>query len=281
MTFFRLCKYDFKNGMLREGLKYLISLVLFLGFCIGFVFTKGRSLMTRTFGDFLFYMTAGMEEYVPMPGNVFMFPALWMLLMLVPLYMTLYYPFKDLTEYGKNVLVNSKSRSAWWLSKCVWAVASVFLYFLLLWGVIALFCLCGGGTLSLGVSKSLIYKLIPMPAENIYAFSGEMIVSGKLTLQMFLMPVLIVSAFSILQMTASLWIKPFFSFCISAGVLVLSAYYLHPAFLGNYAMSQRNSILIQNGVRLEIGIMFSAVLLLISCVVGLCAFRRYDILNKG
>ena len=155
-----------------------------------------------------------------------------------------------------------------------------FSVFLLLWGVIALFCLCGGGTLSLGVSKSLIYKLIPMPVENVYAFSGEMIVSGKLTLQMFLMPVLIVSAFSILQMTASLWIKPFFSFCISAGVLVLSAYYLHPAFLGNYAMSQRNSILIQNGVRLEIGIMFSAVLLLISCMVGLCAFRRYDILNK-
>ena len=266
--------------MLREGLKYLISLVLFLGFCIGFVCTKGRNLMTRTFGDFLFYMTAGMEEYVPMPGNVFMFPALWMLLMLVPLYITLYYPFKDLTEYGKNVLVNSKSRSAWWLSKCVWAVASVFLYFLLLWGVIALFCLCGGGTLSLGVSKSLIYKLIPMPVENVYAFSGEMIVSGKLTLQMFLMPVFIVSAFSILQMTASLWIKPFFSFCISAGVLVLSAYYLHPAFLGNYAMSQRNSILIQNGVDCQIGIVFSVVLLLISCVVGLCAFRRYDILNK-
>lgn len=280
MTFFRLCKYDLKNGMLREGLKYLISLVLFLGFCIGFVCTKGSNLTTRTFGDFLFYITAGMEEYVPMPGNVFMFPALWMLLMLVPLYITLYYPFKDLTEYGKNVLVNSKSRSAWWLSKCVWAVASVFLYFLLLWGVIVLFCLCGGGILSLGVSKSLIYKLIPMPAENIYALSGEGLVSGKLILQMFLMPVLIVSAFSILQMTASLWIKPFFSFCISAGALVLSAYYLHPAFLGNYAMSQRNSILIQNGVRLEIGIMFSAVLLLISCVVGLCAFRRYDILNK-
>ncbi len=280
MIFFKLCKYDLKNGMLREGLKYLISLVLFLGFCIGFVFTKGSNLTTRTFGDFLFYITAGMEEYIPMPGNVFMFPALWMLLMLVPLYITLYYPFKDLTEYGKNVLVNSKSRSAWWLSKCVWAVTSVFLYFLLLWVVIALFCLCGGGTLSLGVSKSLIYRLIPEPAESVFALSGEMIISEKLTLQMFLMPVLIVSALSILQMTASLWIKPFFSFCIGAGALTLSAYYLHPAFLGNYAMSQRNSLLIQNGVQSEIGILFSAVLLLLSCAVGLCAFRRYDILNK-
>ena len=54
MTFFKLCKYDLKNGMLKEGLQYLLSVVLFLGFCIGFVYTKGADLESRTFGDFLF-----------------------------------------------------------------------------------------------------------------------------------------------------------------------------------------------------------------------------------
>ena len=32
MTFFKLCKYDLKNGMLKEGLKYLLSVVLFWAF---------------------------------------------------------------------------------------------------------------------------------------------------------------------------------------------------------------------------------------------------------
>ena len=40
MTFFKLCKYDLKNGMFKEGIKYLACVVLFLGFCIGFIYTK-------------------------------------------------------------------------------------------------------------------------------------------------------------------------------------------------------------------------------------------------
>lgn len=280
MTFFKLCKYDLKNGMLKEGLKYLLSVVLFFGFCIGFVYTKGADLESCTFGDFLFYITAGMEEYIPMPGNIFMFPALWVLLILVPLYITLYYPFNDLTEYGKNVLINAKSRSAWWLSKCVWAMTSVFLYFILLWGVIALFCICDKGNLSLDVSKALLYKLIPQPSENIYAFPDNVVPGSALACQILFMPILIVSALSFLQMTISLFIKPFFSFCISAGILVLSAYYLHPLMLGNYAMSQRNNLLINNGVSMKSGIILSVLLLLLSCIIGLLVFKRYDILNK-
>lgn len=90
----------------------------------------------------------------------------------------------------------------------------------------------------------------------------------------------IVSALSVMQMAVSLVIKPFFSFCISAGILVLSAYYLNPLLLGNYAMSQRNDLLIDNGVNTKTGIVFSLALLVLSCVVGLFIFRRYDILNK-
>ena len=32
MTFFKLCKYDLKNGMFKEGIKYLACVVLFLGY---------------------------------------------------------------------------------------------------------------------------------------------------------------------------------------------------------------------------------------------------------
>lgn len=45
-------------------------------------------------------------------------------------------------------------------------------------------------------------------------------------------------------------------------------------------MSQRNDLLIDNGVNTKTGIVFSLALLVLSCVVGLFIFRRYDILNK-
>lgn len=32
MTFFKLCKYDLKNGMFKEGIKYLACVVLFWAF---------------------------------------------------------------------------------------------------------------------------------------------------------------------------------------------------------------------------------------------------------
>lgn len=280
MTFFKLCKYDLVNGTLKECGKYMLSVLLFLVFCIGFVFTKGKGLETQNFGNLLFFMTAGMEEYVLTPGNVFRFPALWMLLLLLPLYITLYYPFNDLTEYGKNVLVNSKSRYAWWFSKCVWAVASVFLYFALLWSVSILFCLCTQADFSLGVSKELLYRMIPHLRYTVYQTTGDVVSESMLAIQMFIMPPLLVAALSVLQMTVSLFIKPFFSFCINVGVLVLSAYYLHPIMLGNYAMSQRNGLLIENGINVYFGILFSVVVLAVAGIVGAVVFKTYDILKR-
>ena len=43
MTFFKLCKYDLKNGMFKEGIKYLACVILFLGFCRLYIY-KGKRL---------------------------------------------------------------------------------------------------------------------------------------------------------------------------------------------------------------------------------------------
>lgn len=34
-------------------------------------------------------------------------------------------------------------------------------------------CVCGAGKLTLNVSKSLIFKMIPMPSENIFLSEGD------------------------------------------------------------------------------------------------------------
>lgn len=280
MTFFKLLQYDIKNGLVKEYKKYAACAALFLLFCLCFLFTKGREIETLTCGDFLFFITGGMDRYIRAPGNAFLFPSLWMLFMLIPFYIILYYPLSDLTGYGKNVLIQSGSRVQWWLSKCIWCIVSITLYFILLWFILVAFCAITGFSLSLSISKELLSLLISEPSPIVTAGKEKMVFNGVLIVQILVMPILVSAALGILQMTLSLFIKPFFSFSIVAGILVASSYYLSPWMIGNYAMAQRNRILTDDGVSTNFGILFCLILLLASVGLGAMVFKRYDILNK-
>ena len=103
--FYKCLKYDLKCGLLKEYKKYIVAIGLFI--IIGFDFFIKMSDIEITVPDYLFYLFFGMEEYVPSPGNKFRFPALWVAVILYVSYITLYYPYKDLNGYGKNILLNT------------------------------------------------------------------------------------------------------------------------------------------------------------------------------
>lgn len=58
----------------------------------------------KTYGDLLFYIFGGMEEYIIDSGNPFHYPELWILITLFISYRILYYPYKDLMGVGINLL---------------------------------------------------------------------------------------------------------------------------------------------------------------------------------
>lgn len=275
--FCKCLKYDLKCGLLKEYKKYIVAIGLFL--IIGFDFFIKMSDIEITVPDYLFYLFFGMEEYVPSPGNKFRFPALWVAVILYVSYITLYYPYKDLNGYGKNILLNTQSKKTWYLSKCMWVTVSTITYFLIGLVVLSLFAIISGAEITADVSSKVVIKFIPFITTEQNLFYNDAIYY-KVTILHFVLPVIICVMNNLLQLFLSLFIKPFFSFIFTVSYTIASAYYLKSFMLGNYAMIARSNIFIDNGVNFTDGLLISLGVSLIVIISGTVLFSKQDILNK-
>lgn len=275
--FYKCLKYDLKCGLLKEYKKYIVAIGLFI--IIGFDFFIKMSDIEITVPDYLFYLFFGMEEYVPSPGNKFRFPALWVAVILYVSYITLYYPYKDLNGYGKNILLNTQSKKTWYLSKCMWVTVSTITYFLIGLVVLSLFAIISGAEITADVSSKVVIKFIPFITTEQNLFYNDAIYY-KVTILHFVLPVVICVMNNLLQLFLSLFIKPFFSFIFTVSYTIASAYYLKSFMLGNYAMIARSNIFIDNGVNFTDGLLISLGVILIVIISGTVLFSKQDILNK-
>lgn len=275
--FYKCLKYDLKCGLLKEYKKYIVAIGLFI--IIGFDFFIKMSYIEITVPDYLFYLFFGMEEYVPSPGNKFRFPALWVAVILYVSYITLYYPYKDLNGYGKNILLNTQSKKTWYLSKCMWVTVSTIIYFVIGFVVLSLFAIISGAEITADVSSNAVIKLIPFITTEQNLFYNDAIYY-KVTILHFVLPIIICVMNNLLQLFLSLFIKPFFSFIFTVSYTIASAYYLKSFMLGNYAMIARSNIFIDNGVNFTNGLIISLGVILVVIISGTALFSKQDILNK-
>ena len=275
--FYKCLKYDLKCGLLKEYKKYIVAIGLFI--IIGFDFFIKMSDIEITVLDYLFYLFFGMEEYVPTPGNKFRFPALWVAVILYVSYITLYYPYKDLNGYGKNILLNTQSKKTWYLSKCMWVTVSTITYFLIGLVVLSLFAVISGAEITADVSSRVVIKFIPFITTEQNLFYNDAMYY-KVTILHFVLPVIICVMNNLLQLFLSLFIKPFFSFIFTVSYTIASAYYLKSFMLGNYAMIARSNIFIDNGVNFTNGLIISMGVILVVIISGTVLFSKQDILNK-
>lgn len=275
--FYKCLKYDLKCGLLKEYKKYIVAIGLFI--IIGFDFFIKMSDIKITVFDYLFYLFFGMEEYVPSPGNKFRFPALWVMVILYISYITLYYPYKDLNGYGKNILLNTKSKKTWYLSKCLWVSISTILYFAIGFVVLSLFAIISGAEMSANVSSNVVIKFIPFITTKQNLFFNNAIYY-KVSVSHFVLPVIICIMNNLFQLFLSLFVKPFFSFIFTVSYTIASTYYLERFMLGNYAMIARSDIFIDNGVNFTDGFIISLSVVFIITILGTTLFSKQDILNK-
>lgn len=275
--FYKCLKYDLKCGLLKEYKKYIIAIGLFI--IIGFDFFIKMNDIEITVPDYLFYLFFGMEEYVPSPGNKFRFPALWVAVVLYVSYITLYFPYKDLNGYGKNILLNTQSKKTWYLSKCMWVTVSTIIYFLIGFVVLSLFAIISGAEITADVSSNAVIKFIQFITTEQNLFYNDAMYY-KVTLLHFILPVVICIMNNLFQLFLSLFIKPFFSFIFTVSYTIASAYYLKFFMLGNYAMIARSNIFIDNGVNFTDGLIISLGVILVVIISGTVLFSKQDILNK-
>ena len=266
MNWFKVFQHDVYGGLLRR--RYLIVPVIFGLPCI----LAGKHLaaagLVGTWMDYLMYCFKGI---LPLTDG-FEFPILWFLVMGSCLYMALDYPLNDLTEAGQQVIVRSRSRRGWFLSKCAWNLLSSLLYVLL--GVLTalVFALISGGSPSLVNTPEVSEKLM-----QIYVM--EPLAPAQAVLTAVVLPYLALSAFTMAQMALCLVMKPVFGFLICVCVMVGSLFYNVPYLPGNAAVVVRNGMLVEGF--LDPAAMALTCLAVIggSIIVGLIRFNHMDLLR--
>lgn len=275
----RLCshiKFDLTNGLFKRGMwvQYIIWFSMFALFSLEFS-GKLRSLELSqyTYGDYLLYIFGGVREYIPTPGEPFQIPYLWLINHIGILYFTLHYMHDDLKGLGQQMILRSGSRTVWWLSKCIWNTAVVGLLYFIAWGTVFL----------LASASHTVWSF------NISPFMAEIMVIGPhqipridwpVALEITFLPLLITLAVSQVQMLLCLVLQPAISYVISIVLFISSAYYLSPFLLGNYTMALRSNKMVSNGVSGTLGIGICLILILVSIVLGITLFQKYNILSK-
>lgn len=282
MKYIKLLWFDIRQGLLRNPLFFVIPVIVSLIACwdlqgrvaelnrLGYFDTKTQA----GFADMMMYIYGGMDQYNPNSGDSFLFPVRWGIVFLSVAFLTLHYPEQNKQTYGQQILIRTKGRTAWWLSKCGWNIISVLVYHGLIFLTAALFCVITRADFTGGFHKDLIYAVFQVHRIHMTPDTAAW------TFAMLFLPVLVSLELNLLQMTLSLFIKPMFSFLIIAFLMVSSAYFTSPALMGNYAMPMRYDAVITDGVNATAGIIISTVIALISIITGIIQFRHCDILNR-
>lgn len=229
---------------------------------------------SASYGDYWLYHYGGMKEYIPGPSNPFMFPVMWIVLFLSISFIVLNYPFKDMQTVGQQILIRTRGRSRWWLSKCFWNISCTVFYHLLIALAILLLCLFFKVPITNHINIDLVKMAFRLERDTPF------IAHTSIPFSVFGLPLLMSIGVNLFQMTISLFIKPVFSFLFVAIVMLSSAYLLSPYMIGNYAMPVRYNWILQGGVSHTFGIFLSLALIILSVLAGLLRFRRYDILNR-
>ena len=276
MKFFRAFRYDLKNGILHNWTLLLIPALTVL------LCDKCRNMLavydyTGSWSVYIMYCFEGaraMTREAIQANKGFQLPALWVAMLVLPLFACLNYPFRDIKTVGTQILLRSGSRVRWWLSKCLWNLLVTVICFLLVCGSAAAYCLCTGGALDMNISGGAL--------RTIYAEVYLTEAAGNLTVKQFAFVVLLlfsaVAALDMLEMLLSLLIKPVYSFIVSVGLIAASAYASTPLLIGNYANPARFATIAADGLNERVGLMICLAVFVLSVSAGIFCFRRRNIL---
>lgn len=275
MKCFKLLRYDIKQGLLRNW-KFCLIPPFVLILCYQCQELLAFWDASGTWAVYVAYCFKGMQRISrqTMEGG-FRLPVFWMAVVLLPLLITLIYPFRDVKTIAPQMLLRSGSRVKWWLSKCIWNLCCTAVCFLLLYATVAVFCL--GQRVSLCMETPM-GPMLALFSEADITTAVEDMSAGKTWFAFVILPFLTVAALNMLEMLLSLIVRPAYSFMICVAYVTASSYAATPFLIGNYANLARCGFFIDNGLNLWMGLAFALMILFASVIIGAVCFCRQDIL---
>ncbi|MCD8300801.1 MAG: hypothetical protein LUC41_06485 [Clostridiales bacterium] len=272
----KLVRYDLKAGILRNWVFLLVPI------CALLVIRQCRMTLWTydtegTWAVYVMYLFRGMQAVSRNTvGNRIQIPVLWGLIMILPLFITLQYPFRDMTGYGTQLLLRSGKRRTWWLSKCGWDLISTVIYFLLLYATTAVYCLIRGLPVTLDAPWQPMLCIF-MDAD-IMITGDQVLTAGQTAFFLLLLPFLTVAALDLLEMFLSLITRPVYGLLICVAIVAASMFSSSPILFTNYGDLTRCGAFIYGGLKGYVGVVICLVIMIGSVIGGTVLFHRRDIL---
>lgn len=275
-AFFFQARHDFKQGIFCRWPQYLPAVLLFLIECLSLqAAIAAEQRVTSGYpgasmADYFLFLFRGVEKYVPTPESIFNIPILWLAPHLYLGYLVGYYPLRDLSGFGQQILLRAQNRSAWWLSKCLWNGLSVAAFYLIGALTIFTFMICMGNFHFTPTAEIIL---------NQCSISASPLSARAVFIAAVILPLLSSLALSLLQMLLAFLLKPIFGYLIISCFLLFSVCIESPFFLGNGLMAIRSELITSGGLSFIDTALFSVVVVVFSIVAGNCYLKRYDILH--
>ena len=208
--------------------------------------------------------------------TLYMTRDVWMSLCIMCGLMVLDYLYSDMRGIGRNVLVYSKKKSLWWISKCITSVIAITIVYVIVWIMSFVFMCVSKGSIE-GVHTDMF---ITMYSIHTSILPSDMLEYSQaaVCLYIVLYPWFISVCIGLFQTALSLYTGPVISFVIILIFDTLSVFSNNILLCGNWTMAERCSILAEDGLNIYVMLAMAAVLAIVSVIVGWRGFEKKDIL---
>ena len=271
-------KYDLKIGFRKNIMCLFIiaAIVVTAGMAFHFQISDEKSAgleLPRDLNsmDYFLHIFEGMQPFDKLSGEKFQLPITWFLINMILFYFTGKYPYSEIyNNHGANVLMKGGSRDKWFLSKWLWCIVGVILYYFVAYVFVAIFCLAAQVPISFAIQ--------PIGYQNLLSpvFEGTPID----TVKVIVLPILASIAAVSVQLVVSLGTSAFMGFMFMAVLYISSAYYFTPFLTGNLSMLARSGIFRIDGINVMQAVIISVVITVLSLAAGIWIFRRQDIMER-
>jgi hypothetical protein len=158
----------------------------------------------------------------------------------------------------------------WWLSKCVWVIATVLAFY----GI--------GAIVAWGFSMSSGDPFCLPHEQSVLLISGLDISGLDLStlLIVLVVPPLVSIALSLVQVSLSFFVGSLVSIIALLCYAITSVYYFTPVLMADYSMLLRNALFYSEGTQTIIAVVASIIVAIVAILAGIFRITRIDIIRS-
>ena len=233
MKITRLIKYDLKSGFAYNRIKFVIALVFILVNCVYFnMIIKGIQIDNASLGDLIIYFFKGEAIFSSKTGN-FPIPITYLGVQIIVAILVGYYPYDDISGYGKQIFVRCQDRWKWLVSKAAWSVSTVLFFYFFTFTIFIFTVIFSGFDMSFEYHKEIIWMTNNIDIPSIEA--STIIFNG------IIMPIVYSIVISLIQICISLGTNAIIGFLFVMIYDFVAVFFVSKFFMSNYMMILRNT----------------------------------------